>query len=269
METSDCQKCGFFHYSREFLLVANLFFYVPTWLSGLMLIVSITNQKNNNDTLCLIKPVCMHRTDAESLAPKTSKGSNDNLNFNPNLSAENARGYALEDFYLVEQTAKLKILVNDFEVLDKVWFYWRIGSTLVARILFDRDLLRNNNHTCNVTDVNKVFKSACCPTCRTFSNRGRIFEDAHLKLKSWLKHLSKTVSDFWEVLSEELRILIVEGKECCREKRQKIVYRVIWKPIIGLVSKNQLQYVHLQYAKNDFLLLTLSHSRSFLPSKTH
>ena len=125
------------------------------------------NKERYNDNFCLLRAVCMHKTGTERLKKETSKLLKALLDINWNLSVENFRGIALEDIHVVEDLAKVNILVYDIEVSEN-GIVGELAQRSLQRFNSTATLLRYNNHICYVTDVNKVFKAFCCPTCDKF-----------------------------------------------------------------------------------------------------
>ena len=99
----------------------------------------------------------MHKTGTERLEEETSKLLNENLDINPNATAENFRGVALEDLHSVERLPEINILVYDIEVLDNGTI-GEFTERSLLRFCFTANLLRYNTQICYVTDGNKVFK---------------------------------------------------------------------------------------------------------------
>ena len=60
----------------------------------------------------------MHKTGTEKLEEETSNFLNAILYVNSILTAENLRGFGLEDFHIVEHQEKVSILVYHLEVTD-------------------------------------------------------------------------------------------------------------------------------------------------------
>ena len=126
----------------------------------------------------------MHKTGTKRSEEETSKLLNALLDINSNLIVEIFRGVALEDIHVVEDLAKVNILVYDFEVSEN-GIVGELAQRSLQRFNSTATLLRYNNHICYVTDVNKVFKAFRCPT--NFSGEVETCRDIYLNVTSWLK----------------------------------------------------------------------------------
>ena len=76
------------------------------------------NKERYNDNSCLLTAVCKHKTDTEKLDEETSTLLSAILYVNSISTAENLRGFVLEDLHIVEHQAKVSILVYHLEVTD-------------------------------------------------------------------------------------------------------------------------------------------------------
>ena len=86
------------------------------------------------------------------------------------LSADQFRGVHMNDIPTVEHLLTHNILLYDIDIKDG-----NIIGELARRSVQKYDntvrLLRYNNHTCYVNNINAVFQSFRCPNCDTFFNR--------------------------------------------------------------------------------------------------
>ena len=158
--------------------------------------------------------MCKHKTGNETVEEETKKLFNAYLTANSHSSVQNFRVVGLDDLHIVERLAEVSILVYDIEVSDG-----RITVELADRSLrrfnSTATLLRYNNHSCYVTDVNKVFKFFRCSTCNTFSTRSSNLHGHMPKCEELVKNnYSKSVYQLRETLCDKLRafdIKLVEG----------------------------------------------------------
>ena len=162
------------------------------------------NKERYNDNLCSFRAVCMHKTGTERLEDETSKLVSALLDINSNLSVENFRGVALKDIHVVEDLAKVNILVYEIEVSEN-GIVGELAERSLQRFNSTATLLRYNNHICYVTDVNKVFKAFRCLTCDKFSRSVNL--KRHLpKCDELVKNIyPKTVYQLRETFVDKLR----------------------------------------------------------------
>ena len=123
-----------------------------------------------NDNLCLFRALALHKHGNQRLEEETSQIFNSFINKMDGLSPNQFKGVHMNDIPTVEDLLALNILLYDIDIVDG-----NIIGELARRSVQKYDntlrLLRYNNHTCYVSNINAVFQSFRCPNCDTLFNR--------------------------------------------------------------------------------------------------
>ena len=123
-----------------------------------------------NDNLCLFRALALHLHGNQRLEGKTSKLFKLFINKMDGLSADEFQGVHMNDVPIAEDLLTLNILRYDIDIVDG-----NIIRELAGRSMHKYDntvrLLRYNNDSCYVSNVNIVFHYFRCPNCDTFFRR--------------------------------------------------------------------------------------------------
>ena len=119
-----------------------------------------------NSNLCLFRALALHLHGNQRLEEKTSKL----FNSMDGLSADQFQGVHMNDSPIVEDLLSLNILLYYIVIVDGN-ITREIARRIVERYGKTVRLLRYNNHTCYMKNINAVFQSSGSPNCDTFFNR--------------------------------------------------------------------------------------------------
>ena len=127
-----------------------------------------------NDNLCLFRALALHLHDNEKLEDETSKNFNLFLNNSEEGDVSQFQGVHLNDIPKVEDLLQLNTFLFDFDFVDGelIGEPCRRSIQKYEKIV---KLLRYNNHTCYVNNINALFKAFRCITFDTsFSKTGNL-----------------------------------------------------------------------------------------------
>ena len=142
-----------------------------------------TNKERYKDNLCLISADFMNRTGIERSEEETPRLLIENLYGISKLSVENFPGVAFDTLHILNQVAKVKFLVQEFEVTDS-GIIGEFDQRILKRFSATAKQVYFINHVCYVKGMNKVFKFCCCSTCARLFNSS-YYSLRHPSLKSW------------------------------------------------------------------------------------
>ena len=146
----------------------------------------------------MIRVLALHLHDNEKLEEEeTSKNFNLFLNNNEEGDVSQFQGVHSNDISKVEDLLQLNTFLFDFDFVDGDL----IGEPCRRSIQnYEKSakLLRNNNHTCYVNNINALFKAFRCFTCDTlFSNTGNL--ERHLVIVVIVLNIfNKRIFTNWE-----------------------------------------------------------------------
>ena len=124
----------------------------------------------HNDNLCLFGALALHwRHGTQRLEEESSKLFNLFINKMDGRSLNQFQVVHMNDVPTVEDLT-LNILLYDIDIVDGN-IVGELARRSVQKYGNTVRLLRYNNHTCYVKNVNAVFQSFRCPDCDSFFNR--------------------------------------------------------------------------------------------------
>ena len=123
-----------------------------------------------NDNLCLFRALALHMHGNQGLEEETSKLFNLSINKMNGLSPNQFQGVNMNDIPTLEDLLTLNILLYDIDIVDGN-IVEEVARQSVPKYENTLRLLRYNNHTCYVNNINAVLQSLCCPDCDTFFNK--------------------------------------------------------------------------------------------------
>ena len=83
------------------------------------------------------------------------------------LRANQFQGVLMNDILTIGDLLTVAILMYDIDMVDGN-FIGELASRSVQKKENTVRVLRYNNHTCYVSNINAVLQSFCCPNCDTF-----------------------------------------------------------------------------------------------------
>ena len=131
-----------------------------------------------NDNLCLFRAIAIHLFGSVDVKLQAIRIFH-NFVTASGCDPENLTGVSFDQIPIIEEQIKQNIFIYDIDIEDG-----EIIGGLVRRSVerYDENikLLRYNNHTCYVNDINKFFEKLRCPSCDVFFNHSGHF-NRHLK----------------------------------------------------------------------------------------
>ena len=138
------------------------------------LIYEENTRKTFKDTLCLFRAVAVPLFGNDRLEEERSKIFNLVLNNCGEADPSTFQGVHMTDISKVEEMLKLNKFLYDIDSVDGE-LIGELAWRKIQRFEKSVKLLRYNNHSCYVSDINSFFKSSRCSTCDTvFSKTGNL-----------------------------------------------------------------------------------------------
>ena len=166
-------------------------------------IVSNGYGKTYKDYLCLFRAIAVHLYGSSELETNAAnlfsaflhKSGHDAINF---------RGVSIDHLVFVENAIKHNIFIYDIDI-EEGEFVGELARRSVEMYEKNINLLRYNNHTCYVDNINTFFKRFRCPSCDTFTKYVSNFNRHVKSCKDRVQHIyPKSVYALRETLFDKL-----------------------------------------------------------------
>ena len=141
-----------------------------------------------NDNLCLFRALALHLHGNEKLEEETCNLFMCNLERKGGIEPATFQGVCVDDILLVEDLIQVTIFLYYIDIVDGS-IVGELALRSVQKYCNTVRLLRYNNQTCYVSNINALFKAYRCSLCNQFFNKTGNLERHFVVCKDRIEHV--------------------------------------------------------------------------------